>query len=68
MAKEITLIELQTMASRAGLRLSEQELAKLLPGVNRSHKQALELRELIADGIEPAATFVLSGTKRGRGR
>ena len=66
MAKEITLIELQTMASRAGLGLSEQELEKLLPGVNRSHKQALELRELIADSIEPAATFVLSGTKNRR--
>ncbi|HXV79551.1 MAG TPA: hypothetical protein VEG60_06705 [Candidatus Binatia bacterium] len=64
MAKEITLVELQTMASQAGLTLSEQELAKLLPGVNRSHKQALELRELITDSVEPAATFVLSGTKK----
>lgn len=64
MAKEITLMELQTMASRVGLRLSEQELAKLLPGVNRSHNQTLELRELITDSIEPAATFVLSRTKK----
>lgn len=58
MAQEIKLLELQTMASRARLKLSEQELQKLLPGVNRSHKQALELRELIGDTIEPAATFV----------
>jgi hypothetical protein len=64
MAEEITLAELRTMASQAGLRLSDQELEKLLPGVNRSHIQALELRALIADSIEPAATFAASRTKK----
>ena len=64
MAHEISQVELQTMAIRAGLRLSEQELEKLLPGVNRSHKQAWDLRELITDKIEPAGTFVPCRTKK----
>ncbi len=64
MAKKITLVELQTMASRSGLRLSDEELEKLLPGVNRSHDQILELRELITDRIEPAAAFVASRTEK----
>jgi Ca2+-binding EF-hand superfamily protein len=64
MAEEITLAELRTMASRAGLSLSDRELEKLLPGVNRSHIQALELREFITDSIEPAATFAASRTKK----
>jgi hypothetical protein len=63
MAEEITLAELRTMARRAGLSLSDRELEKLLPGVNRSHIQALELREFITDSIEPAATFAASRTK-----
>jgi hypothetical protein len=64
MAKEISLVELQTMTKLAGLNLSEQELEKLLPGVNRSHKQAWELRELITDSIEPASTFVPCRTQK----
>jgi len=64
MATEITLVELQTMSSRLGLRLSDEELEKLLPGVNRSHHQILELRELITDSIEPAAAFVASRTEK----
>jgi hypothetical protein len=64
MAKEITLVELQTMASRSGLSLSSQELEKLLPGVNRSRHQILELRELIDDSTEPAAAFTASGTEK----
>ena len=64
MAKDITLAELQTMAERSGLKLSDEELEKLLPGVNRSHHQLLELRELITDSIEPAAAFVTSRTEK----
>ena len=64
MAEEITFAELRTMASRAGLSLSDRELEKLLPGVNRSHIQALELRELVTDSIEPATTFAASRTKK----
>jgi Asp-tRNA(Asn)/Glu-tRNA(Gln) amidotransferase C subunit len=64
MAKEITLAQLQKMAERSGLKLSDEELEKLLPGVNRSHHQLLELRELITDSIEPAAAFVASRTEK----
>jgi len=64
MAKEITLAQLQKMAERSGLKLSDEELEKLLPGVNRSHHQLLELRELITDSIEPAAVFVTSRTEK----
>ena len=38
MATEITLGELRPMAARAGFKLSEEELQKLLAGVNRSRK------------------------------
>ena len=65
MAKEITPAQLQTMAERSGLKLTEEEVEKLLPGVNRSHNQIIELRELITDSIEPAATFVASRTEKG---
>jgi len=64
MAKEITLAELQIVAKRSGLQLTDEELAKLLPGVNRSHHQSLELRKLITDSIEPAAAFVASRTEK----
>jgi len=64
MAKEITLAQLQKMAERSGLKLSNEDLEKLLPGVNRSHHQLLELRELITDSIEPAAAFVTSRTEK----
>jgi hypothetical protein len=58
MDQEITLDGLRKMAERASLNLSEDELRRLLPGVNRSKKQATELRELVA-GNEPASTFDL---------
>lgn len=52
------LIEnLRIAAKRAGLDLSDEELQRLLPGVNRARKQAAELRELIATTDEPAAKF-----------
>jgi hypothetical protein len=63
MATEITLEELRVIALRAGLNLADEELQKLLSGVNRSRKQATELRELVADGSEPAAIFVAADTK-----
>jgi hypothetical protein len=64
MDHEITLDGLRQMAERAGLKLSEDELQRLLPGVNRSKKQATELRELVAAGNEPAATFDLATSSR----
>jgi Asp-tRNA(Asn)/Glu-tRNA(Gln) amidotransferase C subunit len=64
MAKEITLAQLQMMAERSGLKLTDEEVEKLLPGVNRSHNQILELRKLITDGIEPASAFAASRTEK----
>ena len=54
---EITLDELRAMAARAGLALADDELERLLPGVNRAKKQTVELRALIALETEPAAIF-----------
>ena len=64
MAKEITPAQLQTMAERSGLKLTEEEVEKLLPGVNRSHNQIMELRELITDSIEPATAFAASRAEK----
>jgi hypothetical protein len=64
MAKELTLAQLQMMAERSGLKLSDEEVEKLLPGVNRSHHQILDLRELITDKIEPATAFAASRTEK----
>jgi Ca2+-binding EF-hand superfamily protein len=60
MAKEITLAQLQTMVERSGLKLTDEEVEKLLPGINRSHNQIMELRKLITDSIEPASAFAAS--------
>jgi hypothetical protein len=45
------------MAARAGLALADNELHRLLPGVNRATKQTAELRALIEIETEPAAIF-----------
>ena len=57
MVKEMTLEELSLLALHAGLRLTQEELARLLPGVNRSRIQVNELRNLIRDEAEPAGVF-----------
>ena len=57
MADELNLDQLRIMAARVGLKLSEDELQKLLPGVNRSRTQAADLRDLLTLTIEPAGTF-----------
>jgi hypothetical protein len=57
MNQEVTVDGLRKMAERAGLKLSEEELQRLVPGVNRAKKQAAELRELVGTENEPAATF-----------
>jgi len=66
MAQGMTLEHLRSMAERSGLRLSDEELEKLLPGVNRSRTQILELRELISDSVEPAAAFVAARNEKGQ--
>jgi hypothetical protein len=57
MVDETNLSQLRMMAASAGLKLSEDELQRLLPGVNRSRAQAEELRGLLAVTVEPAGTF-----------
>jgi len=66
MVEGITLAQLRTMAKQAGLKLSDEELEQLVPGVNRSRKQLSELRELVTDNLEPAGTFVVAKTEKGR--
>jgi hypothetical protein len=57
MGEKLTLVELRAMAERAGLRLGDDELARLLPGVNRSRQQVADLRHLIERAAEPAGSF-----------
>jgi len=45
------------MAERAGLRLGDDELQRILPGVNRARQQVAELRQLIDRTDEPAGAF-----------
>ena len=58
MTNEIAIEELRTLAQRIGLTLSDDELQRLLPGLNRAQKQAAELRALIDTGDEPATLFI----------
>ena len=57
MVREMTADELSQCALQAGLTLPEEELQRLLPGVNRSRTQVGELRDLITDNVEPASAF-----------
>ena len=57
MVSEITIESLRSRAHAAGLNLGDDELQRLLPGVNRARKQAGELRDIIEGSIEPAVTF-----------
>lgn len=52
-----TLEEAKLMAARAGLPLTEAELADLLPGLARAKSQTADLREIIAKTDEPAGIF-----------
>jgi hypothetical protein len=57
METEITPEDLRIMAQCAGLKLADDELQSLLPGINRLKKQAIELRPLVALETEPAQIF-----------
>ncbi len=48
---------LRAMAQRAGLTLADDELQRLLTGVNRSSSQAADLRKILTADVEPAALF-----------
>ena len=55
MAEALTVENLKTIAAQRGLKLTDEELQKLLPGVIRARQQAAELRELLTLPDEPAA-------------
>jgi len=57
MVDTLTLENLRAMAERAGLRLGDDELQRILPGVNRARQQVAELRQLIDRTDEPAGAF-----------
>jgi hypothetical protein len=57
MEPEINVDDLRMMARRAGLELDDDELRRLLPGVNRAKRQVTELRALIALETGPAEIF-----------
>jgi hypothetical protein len=63
MADALTLTHLRAIAERAGLSLADDELERLLPGVNRSWRQVAELRQLIDFADEPPAVFNPSRTQ-----
>ena len=64
MVDTLTLENLRALAERAGLRLGDDELQRLLPGVNRSRQQVAELRDLIDRTDEPAGAFKAAKTER----
>jgi hypothetical protein len=57
MATELKIDELRDLARQAGLNLADDELQRLLAGVNRARKQAAELRTWIDRSDEPAGAF-----------
>ncbi len=57
MATELSLDQLHELARQADLQLADDELARLLPGVNRARKQAAEMRDWLDQNDEPAGTF-----------
>lgn len=57
MAEALTVENLKTIAEQRGLKLADEELQKLLPGVIRARQQAAELRELLMLPDEPAGVF-----------
>ena len=57
MAEALTVENLKTIAEQRGLKLADEELPQLLPGVMRARRQAAELRELLTLPDEPAGVF-----------
>jgi hypothetical protein len=57
MPTELEIDELGNLARQAGLNLGDDELPRLLAGVNRARKQAAELREWLGRSDEPASAF-----------
>jgi hypothetical protein len=62
MSEPFDLQQLLALCDSLGLKLPQDELQRLLPGVNRSRKQVEELRALLDVTAEPAAKFVPPAT------
>lgn len=61
--QNLTLEDCKALAKIAGLTLPDEELQRLIPGINRLRKQASELREMIDPGAEPALSFAAAAPK-----
>ncbi len=57
MATELNLDQLRELAQQAGLNLDDDELQRLLAGVNRARKQAAEMRDWLDRSDEPEGAF-----------
>ncbi len=57
MVENLSLNQLRELAQRAAVNLPDDELVKLLPGVNRARRQAEELRQFLNAQTEPAGHF-----------
>jgi hypothetical protein len=64
MATELKIDELRELAQQAGVNLADDELQRLLAGVNRARKQAAELRAWIGRADEPAGVFDAASAER----
>ena len=60
MSEAMNLQQLLAICDWMGLKLPQDELQRLLPGVNRSRKQVEELRALLDVADEPAARFLVN--------
>ena len=61
MLEEFSLEECRALAKKAGLRVADDELERLLPGINRARTQAAELREIVDAAAEPVPVFAPAG-------
>jgi hypothetical protein len=64
MVEQLILEHLRAIAERGGLELGDDELQRLLPGVNRARQQIADLRELVDHSDEPAGAFNAAITDR----
>ena len=62
MSEPVDLQQLWALCDSLGLKLPQDELQRLLPGVNRTRKQVEELRALLDTTDEPAAKFAPPAT------
>jgi len=62
----MTIESLRVLATQAGLKLTDEELGQIQPGVNRAKAMALALRAMLRDDFEPASVFVAEAEGEGK--